>query len=179
MGKVSVTVHELSNTNMTVRAGDETVTLSPTQTREFDGNSITITEEDTGTDNRELTTGGDVFQHNNPNGITRAEISAKLPKAAGELVQETTEDGRTLERVLADGTGIATAAGGIEGAEEGKTPGPKVNTLGTPLASGAAATGSQSGDASDPSKPAVDPKDSKTSGTSGTAKAAPAAPPKK
>lgn len=174
MGKVTVTVHELSNTNMTVDVDGDRTTLSPTQSRDFSGSRITISDEDNDA-SKSVTNLGieqpDVFDHGNPNGIQRAEIGPKLAKAAGETRQEVVDDGRVLEKEVAKDQSLATAAGGIDGAEEGKTPGPEINQQGVSLSSGAKATGSQAGKAEDPSKPAVDPNKNTTQ------KASPATPP--
>ncbi|HYG35228.1 MAG TPA: hypothetical protein VEC99_10610 [Clostridia bacterium] len=145
--KVTVTVHELSSAP--VKVGD--VRLEPTQSRDFDlTKDLTISEDKADPEAPSTSLGGgDVWDHGNPNGITRAEISAKLPKAAGELEQKVQDDGRILETLIADGTGIATAAGGIEGAEKGQTPGPQPKDEGRTMAMGTNPTGAETGGASD------------------------------
>ena len=147
MGKVTVTVHELSSTNMRVSVDGKDTVLSPTQSRDFEGSSITISDEKVETD-RDVSNPNynqrDVFDHGNPNGIVRAEIGPKLAKAAGETKQEVTEDGRVLEVEVAKDQSLATAAGGPEGAEEGKTPGPKPEAVIERTASGTRPTGAES-----------------------------------
>ncbi|HYG36113.1 MAG TPA: hypothetical protein VEC99_15085 [Clostridia bacterium] len=165
-GKVTITVNELSSTPVMV--GD--TRLEPTQSRDFDlSGDLTIKAAESDPEVSAPAQGNDVWNHGNPNGITRAEISAKLPKAAGELKQEVQEDGRILETMVADGTGIATAAGGIEGAKEGRTPGPVPRDEGAVMAMGTNPTGAETGGSTDEKgKPITATKDTvATAATSG------------
>lgn len=101
----------------------------------------------------------DVFDHNNPNGIMQAEISAKFPKAGGETVQVPVGEGdefRLLEKSVDQDQALATAAGGPEGAEEGKAPGPRPDPSRSTTGTGAtaAATGNTTDGKPDPKKEA-------------------------
>lgn len=81
----------------------------------------------------------------NPNGITQAQIAPKFPKAGGETEQVPTSDGRVLERTINKDPALAVAAGGPEGAEEGKTPGPQPTQDAPLTGSTAGATGTSHG----------------------------------
>jgi hypothetical protein len=156
--KVTVTVHELSPNPVRVSglSGGEDVILQPTQSRDFDGQNITLKEEATDPNATDMTVGNeDVFSHQNPNGITRAEIGPKLPKAGGETEQKLTDDGRVLETTVQMDPALAVAGGGPKGAETGQTPGPQPSQNAVELTSmGARATGAQSAPAKEVNKAA-------------------------
>ena len=142
VAKLRIAVDELSTNFVDVKAKEGEFTLAPGQTRTVTLEGLALREADPVPP--ETTSQPDVFHHQNPNGISRAEISAKLPKAGGETQQEITEDGRIIERSVDQDQALAVAAGGPEGAEEGRTPGPQVQQGTTIFAGGP--TGAETGD---------------------------------
>lgn len=138
VGKVRITVGELSS--RAVKVGERT--LMPTQSAEVDlDKPLTIEAVDVPeVEARPRGYQPDVFEHNNPNGIGRAEIGPKLAKATGEL--RTVQGKNGLLDVTVEGDqNLAIAAGGIEGAETGKTPGPAPKAPTTGVNAAAHATG--------------------------------------
>lgn len=133
MLRVTVTLNELSSKIARVEGGEgDPVNLGLSETRTFDipeGKSLTIGESDVSADMTARNTSGEPLTdigpglHNNPNGITRAEISAKFPKAGGETIQ-VAEGGRIVERMQAPDDAQARQAGGVD-SKDGTTPGPK------------------------------------------------------
>lgn len=164
VARVVVTAHELSDRAIRVRsAGDETF-LTAGMTREFEvGGDFSMEATDAPAGAPPAPAGalpgttGDIFkdgdtsqpQHTNPNGIVRAEISAKLPKASGELMDVRDENtGVMIQRAVVpeDTTaGRSTQGGGPEAEmQDGalRTPGPQpAGVLATPGAVAGDATG--------------------------------------
>lgn len=162
VSRVRLTVDELSPRPVRVSGGGVTETvLAVGETRAFEATgALTLEETDApvGTAPAPGALPGstpDVFskdgkpQHDNPNGIVRADIAPKLPKASGEL-QDVNEGGIIVQRPVVEGEGTAgrsTQGGGPEAeATDGglKTPGPQPTGSTTSGAAGgvsAAATG--------------------------------------